>query len=425
MRYRATAAQPERQFWVAKWVVPAGRADRDRPLHGDRDGQVRAHRRIQTVRGPGLSADHRRVNELRIQNSEFGMRTRILNSKFLILNSRSPRCPLACVTPHPLVHADEGTQSTRKKEPAAGLKPLKLTHAKTAKPVVGAEIDASAEGLPPNRTVDLIWETVEGGWVVEDGYRFRGKRFTDSTKVLGRAQVDCRRAARGSLHHSGRFRRRSLRHRRRCGKAAGARRHRSDADLRDASIRRTHRHARRASRHRFRVADDGEHVGGELGQSGSRLRVGHRHARHGRGAVPRDRSRGRPRDQGLHRLHGSELSESRAGAERVPAEAPVRVSRDRLAPSAAGGYAEPYQAQKMPAAEISIAGGRPEHHAGAGTGADARGAQGQRVSRECARFADLGHAGWKPGLRQRLRAARKTSWRRSPSVRMAGSTRRW
>jgi hypothetical protein len=22
MRYRATAAQPERQFWVAKWVVP-------------------------------------------------------------------------------------------------------------------------------------------------------------------------------------------------------------------------------------------------------------------------------------------------------------------------------------------------------------------------------------------------------------------
>ncbi len=23
MRYRATAAQPERQFWVAKWIVPA------------------------------------------------------------------------------------------------------------------------------------------------------------------------------------------------------------------------------------------------------------------------------------------------------------------------------------------------------------------------------------------------------------------
>ncbi|HEV2986644.1 MAG TPA: hypothetical protein VGX46_19750, partial [Vicinamibacterales bacterium] len=69
------------------------------------------------------------------------------------------------------------------------MKPLKLTHEKTVKPVVGSGIDLAAEGLPPNRTVDLMWETVDGGWVVEDGYRFRGKRFTDSTKVLGRAQV--------------------------------------------------------------------------------------------------------------------------------------------------------------------------------------------------------------------------------------------
>jgi hypothetical protein len=100
------------------------------------------------------------------------------------------------------VHAQaEGTPSTRKNEPAAGQKPLDslktpkslktltLTHAKSAKLIVGTEIDAAAEGLPPNRTVELLWETVDGGWVVEDGYRFRGKRFTDSTKVLGRAQV--------------------------------------------------------------------------------------------------------------------------------------------------------------------------------------------------------------------------------------------
>jgi hypothetical protein len=80
------------------------------------------------------------------------------------------------------VHAqDEGR--------AKPLKSLTLTHAPSAKPVVGTEIDAFAEGLPPHRTVDLMWETVAGGWVVEDGYRFRGKRFTDSTKVLGRAQV--------------------------------------------------------------------------------------------------------------------------------------------------------------------------------------------------------------------------------------------
>ena len=85
---------------------------------------------------------------------------------------------------------DEGAQSTPKKEPATGLKSLTLTPAKGARPVAGAEISAVADGLPPNRTVDLMWETVDGGWVVEDGYRFKGKRFTESSKVLGRAHVD-------------------------------------------------------------------------------------------------------------------------------------------------------------------------------------------------------------------------------------------
>jgi hypothetical protein len=121
------------------------------------------------------------------------MRARILNSRFLILNSALAAfiSAAACRAAVPAsVHAqDEGTPSTRKTEPAAGLRPLTLTHAKSAKPVVGTQIDATADGLPPDRTVDLIWETVDGGWVVEDGYRFRGKRFADSTKVLGRAQV--------------------------------------------------------------------------------------------------------------------------------------------------------------------------------------------------------------------------------------------
>ena len=71
----------------------------------------------------------------------------------------------------------------------AGVKTLKLMPVKSGKPVVGAEIDVSADGLPPNRTVDLIWETVSGGWIVEDGFRFKGKKFTDSTTTLGRAQI--------------------------------------------------------------------------------------------------------------------------------------------------------------------------------------------------------------------------------------------
>ncbi len=75
-------------------------------------------------------------------------------------------------------------------KPATSLKSLTLTPSKNAKPIVGAEISVSADGLPPNRTVDLVWETVDGGWVVEDGFRFRGKKFTESTKVLDRPQVD-------------------------------------------------------------------------------------------------------------------------------------------------------------------------------------------------------------------------------------------
>jgi hypothetical protein len=121
------------------------------------------------------------------------MSARILNSKFRILNFAiaASISAAACrgAVPASVEAQAERIQSPPKKEPSAGLKPLKLTHAKTAKPVVGTEIDAAADGLPPNRTVDLMWETVDGGWVVEDGYRFRGKRFTESTKALGQAQI--------------------------------------------------------------------------------------------------------------------------------------------------------------------------------------------------------------------------------------------
>jgi hypothetical protein len=57
-------------------------------------------------------------------------------------------------------------------------------------PVVGAPVQATASGLPPGKTVELSWETVTGGWVVEDYYRFRGKKYTPSTTPLGRFTVD-------------------------------------------------------------------------------------------------------------------------------------------------------------------------------------------------------------------------------------------
>jgi hypothetical protein len=68
-------------------------------------------------------------------------------------------------------------------------KTLTLSHPGNAKLVADVEVEASAEGLPPNRKVDLVWGTVNGGWVIEDYYRFRGKKFTNTTRPLAQAIV--------------------------------------------------------------------------------------------------------------------------------------------------------------------------------------------------------------------------------------------
>jgi hypothetical protein len=112
------------------------------------------------------------------------MRARILNSRFLILNSALAAAVFSLSACRGAAQVSAGARDE------GALKSLTLTPATSARPVAGAEIDAVASGLPPNKTVDLMWETVDGGWVVEDGYRFKGKRFTESSKLLGRTQVD-------------------------------------------------------------------------------------------------------------------------------------------------------------------------------------------------------------------------------------------
>jgi hypothetical protein len=88
------------------------------------------------------------------------------------------------------VHAQTGEgQSSTKEQTAARLKTLRLSHSSTAKPVPGTDVDATGEGLPPGRTVDLMWQTVNGGWVVEDYYHFRGKKFTETARSLGRTAI--------------------------------------------------------------------------------------------------------------------------------------------------------------------------------------------------------------------------------------------
>jgi hypothetical protein len=64
---------------------------------------------------------------------------------------------------------------------------LELTY-KT--PTVGADVTVKATGLPAGKTVDLTWGTVTGGWVVEDYYRFLGKKYQESSTSLGTFTVD-------------------------------------------------------------------------------------------------------------------------------------------------------------------------------------------------------------------------------------------
>ena len=65
---------------------------------------------------------------------------------------------------------------------------LDLVYDKPA--VVGTTALATARGLPGGTTVDLVWGTVTGGWVVEDYYHFRGKKYAETTRSLGRFPVD-------------------------------------------------------------------------------------------------------------------------------------------------------------------------------------------------------------------------------------------
>ncbi len=64
---------------------------------------------------------------------------------------------------------------------------LNLSYQKPA--VVGGKVQALASGLKPGSMVDLVWGTVDGGWVVEGYYQFKGKKYTPSSISLGRFPV--------------------------------------------------------------------------------------------------------------------------------------------------------------------------------------------------------------------------------------------
>src|SRR2546428_13596838 len=72
-------------------------------------------------------------------------------------------------------------------KPDVPVQRLDLTY---EKPVVGAKVRAVASDLPAGKTVDLKWSTVTGGWVIEDYYYFRGKKYSETTSSLGKFPVN-------------------------------------------------------------------------------------------------------------------------------------------------------------------------------------------------------------------------------------------
>src|SRR6188474_306271 len=83
--------------------------------------------------------------------------------------------------------AAESPSAAASAAPAADIQRLTFTYDKA---VVGARVRVSADGLPAGKDAELQWATVTGGWVVEDYYHFRGKKYTDSTMSLGRFPID-------------------------------------------------------------------------------------------------------------------------------------------------------------------------------------------------------------------------------------------
>jgi hypothetical protein len=91
------------------------------------------------------------------------------------------------------VSAAATTPSTGASEttpPAASTPSVKTLGLEYAAPTIGTEVRASAEGLPPGKTVQLLWKTMTGGWVVEGYYNFRGKKYAEAATVLGEFPVD-------------------------------------------------------------------------------------------------------------------------------------------------------------------------------------------------------------------------------------------
>jgi hypothetical protein len=86
-----------------------------------------------------------------------------------------------------LPSAQTANLQAAEKSDAAPIRKLELKYDRA---VVGAIVRDAAEGLPAGETVELKWGTVTGGWVIEDNYYFRGRKYSETALSLGKFQVN-------------------------------------------------------------------------------------------------------------------------------------------------------------------------------------------------------------------------------------------
>src|SRR5262249_11067991 len=153
-------------------------ADGHRAVFGDGEGSARPHRRVQAVRGAGVA------NHDRALGCEAAVRfmTRAPRARLVFVFALAA-LPTACSRAH-VTETSGGGQPSPAASPVAS---LELEYDQPA--VVGATAHATASGLEAGKTVDLGWGTATGGWVIEDYYHFRGKKYAEATASLGRFPV--------------------------------------------------------------------------------------------------------------------------------------------------------------------------------------------------------------------------------------------
>ena len=88
----------------------------------------------------------------------------------------------ACTAQQPPEAANKATSPS-----SISHKKLNLAYDKA---IVGREVQVACDDLPPGKTAELQWGTVAGGWVIEDYYHFKGKKYTETTTSLGKFSVD-------------------------------------------------------------------------------------------------------------------------------------------------------------------------------------------------------------------------------------------